>query len=306
MASKALFRSITVVSSPYHVGILGIAVANGPMYLKSRGIVNKIKEQGVSVKEITVPSAEKGYDGEIGRSFELFRRISTIVRDEHARNALPIVLAGNCSSAVGVAAGLSDAVRRAGGELGCVWFDAHDDFNTPDTMMSGYFDSMPIAMLGNLCFRSLLKTVPGYTPMNLQRLIHVGMRDVNDLERAHVEEHSLSVVWGDENTRVDFAKGLASFLEKTPDSQPTMVHFDVDSMDISIGKANKFACPGGLFREDVTECFRRIVASTAPLSLTVASFDPSFEGAEGIADAAIEGVATFVEALKSKGVLVGE
>ena len=299
MTSK--FRSITLITSPYHVGIRDLAVGAGPSYLKNRGILNAIRSTGISLDEIEVQPVQNDFEGDIARSFEIFRRTSNLVRQAHDNNSFPIILAGNCSSSIGVLSGISNKVRASGEKAACVWFDAHDDFNTPDTMTSGYFDSMPIAMLGNLCFKSLLETVPDYTPLDLKRLIHVGMRDVNDIERRHVEEYDLSVVWGDTEKKIDFDQGLKTLLhEKDLRSQPTMVHFDVDSLDTSIGQANRFAAPGGLSRKDALDCISRVARTTTPMSLTVASIDPSFHVSDSIADVAIEAVVLFTKTLKEK------
>lgn len=302
---KLLFRSITLIVSPYHVGLPRIAVANGPAHLKHRGLLDSIKSINVPVQEIEIPSVEASVDGEIGRSFELIRQTSKLVSQAHAQRSFPIILAGNCSAGVGGAAGLTGVTKSLGKQLACVWFDAHDDFNTPETMTSGYFDSMPIAMMGGLCFKSMLASVPGHQPLDLNRLVHVGMRDVNDIERKHVENEGLSVVWGSLDRKVDFDEGLARFLdEKNLASQPVYVHFDVDSIDTSIGKANRFAAPGGLLQEDVVRCMQRIARQTTPLAFTIASFDPSFEGADAIADVAIRGLASFLCSMKDDGMFV--
>ncbi len=42
-----------------------------------------------------------------------------------------------------------------------MWFDAHDDFNTPDTVMSGYFDSQPIASVGRRMLEGAAGNCPG-------------------------------------------------------------------------------------------------------------------------------------------------
>lgn len=74
-------------------------------------------------------------------------------------------------------------------------FDAHDDYNTPDTVMSGFFDSQPIAMLAGECWKSLPGTIPGHTPMNLrQKLVHVGMQDFNERKRRRVLFSGFDVV----------------------------------------------------------------------------------------------------------------
>ena len=65
---------------------------------------------------------------------------------------------------VGVLAGLGVQ------EAGIIWFDAHPEFDTPDERADGYFDGMGAAMLTGLCWHTLLRTVPGFAPIPLDRL----------------------------------------------------------------------------------------------------------------------------------------
>lgn len=318
LAPSSKLRSITLITSPYHVGIRDVAVGAGPSHLERRGIVDAISKHGISLYVIEVQPVQDEFEGDIARSFEVIRRTSELVRQAHERGSFPIILAGNCSSSVGVMAGNSIKVRATGKEAACIWFDAHDDFNTPDTMTSGYFDSMAVAMLGNLCFKSLLATVPDYTPLDLKRLIHVGMRDVNDIERQHVKDHDLSVVWGNAEKDVDFTRrlGVYSYMQqkdvnferemdlymrqKGLRSQPIMIHVDVDSLDTSEGQANRFAAPGGLLKGDLENSLALIAGEAVPLSLTIASFDPSFKGADNIAKITIQAISIFIGVLKSR------
>jgi arginase len=55
-----------------------------------------------------------------------------------------LVLGGDCTTHAGALAGIRRA--RPGIRLGLAWFDAHGDFNTPDTTPSGNVWGMPFAM----------------------------------------------------------------------------------------------------------------------------------------------------------------
>ena len=56
-----------------------------------------------------------------------------------------LLLGGDCTSHAGALAGIRDA--RRGIRLGLAWFDAHGDFNSPDTTPSGNIWGMPFAMI---------------------------------------------------------------------------------------------------------------------------------------------------------------
>lgn len=293
--AKLPFKSISVILSPYHCGTRGIGPGAGPLFLQSRGLLPMLKEFGLPVREFELEPVDE-LDGEVARSFELFRKTSNLVAQERSDGSFPIILSGNCSGAVGVAAGLTSSKTVTGADLGCIWFDAHDDFHIPDTLTSGYGDSMPISLLAGICYQRMLQSVPGHQPLDLKNLVHIGMRDVTEEEKQRVVDAGFDVIWGNEEEKVDFAGGLTQSLQRKKLGE-TMVHVDLDSLDASIGKANKFATAGGLLEDDLTRCLEQAVSLTEPASLTLASFDPGFEGAQNIADVAIRGVKTFLQAL---------
>lgn len=230
------------------------------------------------------------------------RRTSTHVSQALQGISFPIVLSGNCGASVGVAAGCSKELCALGGmgKLGSILFDAHDDYNVPDTVLSGCFDSQALAMMAGECWKGMLEAIPGHEAMNLkEKLVHVGMRDVNDVERQRVIEADLDTVWGNEP---EYRTRLTGFLENK-NIGPAMIHIDVDSLDASLGQANHFAVPGGLMEQELYECVGAIVQRTSPMALTNASFDPSGEGAGNIARIAAQAVIYMMIGLTKTGIL---
>lgn len=65
------------------------------------------------------------------------------VADAVADAERPVVVAsGDCTTSLGVLAGL----QPAGVDPATLWFDAHGDFNTDETTVSGYLGGMPAAL----------------------------------------------------------------------------------------------------------------------------------------------------------------
>ncbi|KAL2149761.1 hypothetical protein VTH82DRAFT_8413 [Thermothelomyces myriococcoides] len=321
--SPQIVTSITVISAPYHVGLRASPIhrsriSEGPDYIKHQGgLLSILRDRGLAVHEVEIGPVEGEFEGEIGRTFEIIRRVAHEVSRARDRASFPLVLAGNCNTSVGVAAGLwgSGELRGAPEDaLGCVWFDAHDDYNVPDTIVSGYFDGQAIAIMAGESWRALLASVPGFRPLALRRLVHCGLRDVNDIERARVQESDMGVVWGGGAAadKADFVAGLRKelaerFVADDPNHKtPILVHFDVDVIDSSVGKASSFACPGGLLEEDVTGCMAAISEATLPMAFTIASFDPFYDegnSAPRLAALAIKAVEVVLDGLKERGLL---
>jgi arginase len=72
-------------------------------------------------------------------------------------------------STAGVAAGLYVSA------LDCAWFDVHDDFDTPDTMTSGYLDGMGVSMMAGESFKAMMQTVPRFQPFDMRRFVFCGI-----------------------------------------------------------------------------------------------------------------------------------
>lgn len=295
-------NSITIISSPYHFGAYDVAVGGGPRALLAAGLSAALQNLGVGVQEIEIPPVDE-FEGEVGKNFELLRRTSDIVTGVLNQGSLPILLAGNCTSTVGVSAGISASNVLESEALGCVWLDAHDDINTPDVLISGYLDSMAIAVLAGQCWKSLAQSIPGFTNFDTNNLIHVGMRDVTELERRRVEDAGFPVIWGNEHRKVDFTSETQAILA-SKSFGPAMVHLDLDCLDISVGPVNKWPSAGGLLEDDLIRCLDMIPRHCHPVSLTVAGFDPSVDVENRISPVAIKGIISFIQSLISVGYLV--
>ena len=82
--------------------------------------------------------------------------------------------------------------------LGFIYFDAHDDMDTPSTNENGYFDAMGLSMLAGKSWHWHTEQIPGYAPMKYdKRFLYVGLRDVNDTQRKTVADAGADIIWGD-------------------------------------------------------------------------------------------------------------
>ena len=75
--------------------------------------------------------------------------IADAVADGARRGDHVVVLGGNCTALPGVLGGLQDAFGPTA-RVGLIWFDAHGDFNTPRTTLSGMLGGMPVAVSAGL------------------------------------------------------------------------------------------------------------------------------------------------------------
>jgi Arginase family len=141
----------------------------GPEHLLRAGLPAHLQRQGHVVTAIHIVEDDPAYPpAEIRTAFELARRLATAVRSARTAGHFPLVLSGNCNTAVGTLSGLTPA-RRA-----TFWFDAHGDCNTPETTTTGFLDGMGLAMTMGLCWDQLGATVPGFQPVAAEATFSAG------------------------------------------------------------------------------------------------------------------------------------
>src|SRR5258708_17263832 len=92
----------------------------GPEHLVQAGLPSHLQGRGHSVADIQMIEADPGQPpAEISTAFELMRRVAVAVRAARAVGQFPVVLSGNCNSAVAILSALTPA-RRA-----LFWFRPH-------------------------------------------------------------------------------------------------------------------------------------------------------------------------------------
>ena len=266
---------------PYDTACRGWRCGAGPEHLVNAGLVAHLERQGHVVAELQVIEDDPAQPpAEIRTAFELARRLAVAVRAARAAGRFPLVLAGNCNSAIGTLAGLAPA-RRA-----IFWFDAHGDLNTPDTTASGFLDGTGLATALGLGWRALVASVPGFQPVGPELTWLLGARDLDPAEADLIDKSAITLVPVD-RVRAQLSEILASApLHETQG----YVHLDLDVLDPKVGRANSLAVPGGLMAEEVAAAIAAIRARTPLGAAAITSYAPEYDSGEGVCRAAFAAI----------------
>src|SRR6266566_2244952 len=136
---------ITIVCVPYQIDVSRWGCALGPQAFLDHGLIPRLEARGHTISQtiwIELPKAERTRDAvtNLGR---IAQREAAAVRTAlQQENSFVLVLAGDCTHAVGAIGGLA----QAQGHPGVVWFDAHGDLNTMETTTSGFLGGLPYAV----------------------------------------------------------------------------------------------------------------------------------------------------------------
>jgi arginase len=150
--------TIAIVSSPTALGGHFAGMDLGPEALRRSGLLDRLRAvpkfaAATFVDHGDVPN-DPGWAPDPdprAKNRQLIAAYLPRLRDRVAGalaanpGAQLLILGGDCTSHSGTMAGLAKA--NPGARFGIAWFDAHGDFNTPDTTPSGNVWGMPFAML---------------------------------------------------------------------------------------------------------------------------------------------------------------
>jgi arginase len=158
----------------------------------------------------------------------LYRAVAATVAGAVRDGARPVVVSGDCTTALGTVAGL----QQAGMAVGIIWFDAHGDVQTPETTASGYLGGMPLRLLAG--YRpELIADRLGLQPVPDVQITLAGARDLDPPETSYLA--------GARIRRCDVtAADLAG-----PPGVPWYVHVDLDVLDPAEVPGLRYPAPAG-------------------------------------------------------------
>ena len=244
-------RAPALFTLPYDSGHRNFRMGMGPARLQ--------QELNLPAEEI---HPETEWRAEIATAFQLYRQLAK--RIAASRASMPIVLAGNCGACIGTAAGVGTD------NLGVIWFDAHGDFNTPETTTTGFLDGMGLSILTGRCFRPLSATIPGFKPLPFARVVHAGGHDLDDSERDDFARLGVD--------RIEPHRDPAAAIDALAQNCSRLViHIDLDVLDTQHGRANHYASSGGMSPDEVAQIVARCAEQMDVVGISLASYDPSYD-----------------------------
>jgi arginase len=250
-----LSRRIAVLGAPIDIGASQRGTLMGPAALRTAGLLTLLETMGLHVEDRgdlsihdvaeladTPPANARHY-----REIQRWTRALSAQAYELARSgAIPIFLGGDHSLSMGSVNGLARHWQEMGRELFLVWFDAHADYNTPATTLSGNMHGMSAAFLcGEAGLDGLLGEEPR-APIAPAQLELFGTRSIDKLEKDLLRDRGVSVA--DMRQIDEFGVGvlIRRVIDKVKSRGGVLhVSFDVDFLDPSLAPGVGTTVPGG-------------------------------------------------------------
>ncbi len=186
------------------------------------------------------------------------RALADLVAASLGAGRRPVSIAGDCCTAIGVAAGL----QRAGLDFDLIWLDAHGDFNTPETSPSGFLGGMPLAMLAGRGDLGMPSAV-GLMPLEENRIILTDGRDLDPEEGALLKQSEV--------VHLTDPSGLIGAI---PGNNPLWVHFDVDVVELADSPAQNYPAEGGPPAAALEPVFEVLAATGRLAAVSMSTWNP--------------------------------
>ena len=239
---------VALVKMPY-VGERNTAeISGGPEYLEQGGIQKMLAQAGARVKvdsAIKLSAEEDKAYGSWNRLALANGDLAKTVAEERRNGNLPVGLLANCSSILGMLSGLQHSGPTSKPlRVGMVFIDAHGDYNTPETTLSGMLGGMPVAIANGLCLtRMRMKTglepaIPG------KHIMEICVRDTDPLEQELLDRSEIQqLTLEDVRTR---SANLQREMKRLSESTDAIyIHVDMDALDPREVSGHPLTVPNG-------------------------------------------------------------
>lgn len=214
---------VTIIGVPYDLDRYRSGMGNAPQALLDSGAIQHMHAVGFT--NVALETIDVVLDGatQQDRIGQVHTQVSTAVAKARLAGSFPLVLGGDCVTALGVLAGLNDSAN-----IGIVWFDAHGDFNTPDTTPSGYIGGMPLACAVGRGLVNFRNDIGLTEPIVESQVVLCGVRDLDVLEGQALESSDVLVLTP---AMMQRDQTVWDQVQQQLDHSSVYLHIDIDVLD---------------------------------------------------------------------------
>jgi arginase len=248
-------KKIAVLGAPIDIGASQRGTLMGPAVLRTAGLLTLLDGLGFDVQDhgdLSIGEVAELDDAPPGKARhyrEIQRWSGALSRRAYelaGSSTIPIFLGGDHTLSMGSVNGVARHWREMGRELFVVWLDAHADYNTPATTLSGNMHGMSAAFL---CGEPGLDGLLGKEPrasIDPDQLELFGVRSIDKAEKDLLRDRRVSVA--DMRQIDEFGVGvlIRRVIDKVRARNGVLhVSFDIDFLDPSLAPGVGTTVPGG-------------------------------------------------------------
>ncbi|MFC2079213.1 arginase family protein [Candidatus Bipolaricaulota bacterium] len=247
------------------------AYASSGVYAEA-GVPFDLEEPTISLSQLAGDAIK-----DLGR---LNGKIADAVATARRSGSVILMTGGDCTHVTGVVGGLQDAHGPAL-RLGLVWFDAHGDFNTPRTSLSGMLGGMPVAVCAGLAHPRWREGSHISAPLPTNRIVLVDVRNLDEAEETLLQATDVAIAapapgFPGENLQMAIKR-----LSEQCDA--IYLHIDADILDKSLVPSHGTKEPGGPDIGQTVAAIDTVMATRKVIALALVSiYNQGDDGATSV------------------------
>lgn len=238
------------------------------------GIEQALSDKGFTVTVERIQQDELHSDPR-SASIAVNKKLAQAVEQTLLAGEFPLIVSGSCDVSLGILAGFDHS------HTGVIWFDAHGDFNTPETTRSGFFGGMPLAIVTGHCYQDLWTHVGNSIPIPETQTLMVGVRDLDPQERVQLEQSAIKVITCDELQQAEQTTDGVFVLDKfVSRAQNFYLHVDIDVVDPQEAPGVDYPAAGGPSAQEVEHVLGTIVKHFPIKAAALTAYNPERDSEE--------------------------
>jgi arginase len=254
--------TISLLGIPLDLGAGDRGSIMGPAALRIAGVPDLLEELGYRVVDrgdiarpepvaVELPGNAAERCNHLGHIAAWTQTIHDRAYEVIREGGKPIFLGGDHAMSMGSISAVARHCAEIGKTLAVVWIDAHADYNTPATSLSGNMHGMPLAFLtGEPSLRPLLGDRP-FTSLAAEKLVLIGLRSIDKEERRRLRDAHIQCVDMGMIDKFGVSNMVEQVLYRIGGKNVHLhVSLDVDGLDPTVAPGVGTTVPGGLtYRE---------------------------------------------------------
>ena len=208
-----------------------------PLVMENEGLPELLEELGCEVVAITNAELTLAEEETYGARYRT--ALASAHQGEHVsemikNDVMPIGLLSNCIQLMGMLTGH----QRSGPSwqplrVGLICMDAHGDFNTPETSLSGMVGGMPVAISTGLCLHHIRRASGLEPPLPMRYVTMLGVRDTDPGEQHLIDTHGIPQITV-EDVKIQSSRITEEIERLAAITDVIYVHIDLDVLDPSV------------------------------------------------------------------------
>jgi arginase len=289
-------HKVAVIGAALDLGAGRRGVDMGPSAIRYAGLANRMTEIGREYADwgnVETAVAEASSVGDEHARFlpqikDTCERIARLVSQAVQQEYFPVVLGGDHSVALGTMAGL----HAVSGPGGAIWIDAHGDLNSPETSPTGNVHGMVLAAALGLAGDRFREDGWGLPALAPGRVALVGVRALDDGERALLKDLDARVFTMSDVDRLGVERAVREALTHVAGAGFVHVSLDMDALDPDVAPGVGTPVRGGLSYREAHLALELVSESGLATSLDVVEVNPILDRENETGKLAVELIAS--------------